>query len=285
MLYAHLLSLANLEPWNRLLLRAGTCRQQHETPTHLFHKTMWTCSSCNNKNEEESQFCEKCDLSKEVAMVVVQIKRKRMCQECGHIHREDVYCHVYVEAADGDGADDYISESESESSSGSDDSDDLSLGLPKVKVTSASGKQPKMRPIPTPKFVRDIGFIRCNCNIGVPAESKMFEPIQRYVYVGPIQIQTYAELNYASDRARYEQTFLEKYPESQAQRREIQKLSDIAMNIPRILSYLPLGCCSKVPQVSTYWNWGTNQYQQYIDMRNCVPWQVNQLFYDLPMTY
>lgn len=207
-------------------------------------------------------------------MVVVEIKRKRMCEECGHIHREDVYCHCYVEAADGEGADDYVSESESESSSDSDDSDDLSLGIPKVKVTSTVGKQPKMRPLLTPKYVKNIGYIRCNCNIGVPSESKRFEPIQRYVYVGPIQIQTYAEINYSSDKARYEQTFLEKYPESQAARREAQRVADIAKNIPNILSYLPLGMCSQVPQVCRSWNYGTSLYQNYIDMRDCVPWQV-----------
>lgn len=219
-------------------------------------------------------FCEKCDLAKETAMVVVPIKRRRTCEECGHIHREDVYCHVYVEAADGDGAEDYVSESDSASSSGSDDSDELSLGIPKVLVKSTSGKQQKMRPLNTPGYVKKINFIRCNCNLGVPSESKRFEPIQRYVYVGPIQIQTYAELNYASEKARYEQTFLEKYPESGAHRRALQKLSDIAVNIPLILSYLPLGSCAKVPQVSTYWNYGTSLYQNYIDMRNCVPWQV-----------
>lgn len=122
-----------------------------------------------------------------------------------------------------------------------------------------------------------MGFIRCNCNIGVPSENKMYEPIQRYVYVGPIQVQTYAEICYPSDKARYETMFREKYPESGAERRAIQKLTDIATNIPRILSYLPLGLCAKVPQVSTYWNWGASQYQNYIDMRNCVPWQVGSI--------
>lgn len=212
-------------------------------------------------------------------MVVVPMKRRKMCQECGHIHREDVFCHVYVEAADEDDAEDYVSESDSDSSSESDDSDDLSLGIPKAKVESTSGKQPKIRPLQTPKFVKNIGFIRCNCNIGVPTESKMFEPIQRYVYVGPIQIQTYAEINYSSEKARFEQTFAEKFPESGAERRKIQRISDIATNLPLILSYLPLGSCSKVPQVSTYWNYGTSLYQNYIDMRNCVPWQVKQFLF------
>jgi hypothetical protein len=235
----------------------------------------WKCSSCNKENEESSHFCEGCDLAKETAMVVVQVKRRKMCVECGHIHREDIYCHVYVEAADEDAEEDYVSQSDSHSSSESDDSDDLSLGIPKAKVVSTTGKQPKLRPLQTPKFVRNIGFIRCNCNIGVPSESKMFEPIQRYVYVGPIQIQTYAELNYPSDMARYEQTLAEKFPESGAQRRAIQRMTDVASNIPRILSYLPLGQCSPVPQVCTYWNWGTSLYQNYIDMRNCVPWQVH----------
>lgn len=207
-------------------------------------------------------------------MVEVPVKRKKMCEECGHIHREGVYCHVFVEAADGDTADDYVSESESSSSSDSDDSD-MSLGIPTRAVnTQLSTKAVKMKPLLTPKYVKQMGYIRCNCNIGVPSENKRFEPIQRYVYCGIIQIQTYSEINYPSDRARYLQTLGDKYPESQAYRREMQRVSDIANNLPHILSYLPLGSCSKVPQVSTYWNYGTSLYQNYIDMRNCVPWQV-----------
>lgn len=213
-------------------------------------------------------------MNKEAAKVVVAIKRRRTCEECGHIHREGVFCHVFVEAADEDGADDYISESESSSSS-SDDSDELSLGVPKRILASANGKQVKMKPLQTPKYVSSVGYIRCNCNIGVPAENKRFEPIQRYVYVGPIQIQTFAEINFPSDRARYEQTFLEKYPESQSKKRELERITNIAQSLPNIMSYLPLGSCSKVPQVSTYWNWGASLYQRFIDMRNCVPWQVN----------
>ena len=236
----------------------------------------WECSSCGAKNGEYANFCEKCDLSKETAMIQVPIKRRRTCEECGHIHREDVYCDVFVEAAEGDTADDYISESESGSSSDSDDSD-MSLGIPKKPITTQmSVKAAKMRPLVAPKYVKDIGYIRCNCNIGVPSESKRFEPIQRYLYCGNIQIQTFAEINFHSERSRYLQTFADKYPESQAHRREVKKISDIAENLPLILSYLPLGSCSKVPQVSTYWNYGTSLYQKYIDMRNCVPWQVHR---------
>ena len=232
--------------------------------------------SCRTTNGEFSVFCEKCGLDKESAMVMVVIKRKRMCEECGHIHREDVYCHVFVEAAEGDTGDDYISESESELSEDSDaDSDDISLGIPKAKVTTTVGKALKMRPLQTPKYVKRMGYIRCNCNQGVPSESKRFEAIQRYVYVGNIQIQTFSEINHPSDRARFEQALLEKYPESQAYRRELQRTMDIAQNLPLVLSYLPLGECSKVPQVSTHWNYGTSLYQRYIDMRNCVPWQVD----------
>lgn len=237
----------------------------------------WECSNCGNQNEEGSAFCGKCDLNKEAVMVVVQVKRRRTCEECGHIHREGVFCHVFVEAAEDDGADDYISESESSNSS--DDSDDLSIGVPKRILGNTSGKQGKMKPLLTPKLVKHMGYIRCNCNIGVPSENKRFEPIQRYVYVGPIQVQTYAEINYSSDKARYEQTLLEKYPESQAGKRALQRITDIAQNLPIVLSYLPLGSCSKVPQVSTYWNWGTSLYQRYIDMRNCFPWQVRDVLF------
>ena len=86
-----------------------------------------------------------------------------MCEECGHIHREDVFCHVYVEAADGD-IGDIISDVAESSSESESDSDDGSLGLPKrntaVAGTAIVGKQPKMKPLLTPKYVKRMGYIR-----------------------------------------------------------------------------------------------------------------------------
>jgi WD40 repeat protein len=65
----------------------------------------------------------------------------------------------------------------------------------------------------------------------------------------------------------------ERFPESQLKRRQAQRLADIAANLPHIMSFLPLSMCSAIPQVSTYWNYGACQHLEFVDMRNCVPWQ------------
>lgn len=199
--------------------------------------------------------------------------RKRMCSTCGHRHREGFYCHVYVEGADDDGADDYISESDHESlvSTDSDESLDAKAQLEKEEKKN---KLPKLRPLPTPNFVKLMGFMRCNCKVGVPSESKRFEPLPRIVLVDKIQLQTYNEIMIPSDRTRFQVYLKNKYPSSTEYIREEERRKAIALNIPRILSYLPLSQCAPAPQVCSFWNWGACLYTEYIDMRNCVPWQV-----------
>lgn len=87
----------------------------------------WECCRCGARNGESLENCEKCQLDKGTAVTMVVAKRKRMCEECGHIHKEDTYCHCFAEAADGDidMADEDI---ESEEDSSDDDSTMLSLG-------------------------------------------------------------------------------------------------------------------------------------------------------------
>mmetsp|Transcript_3604 Transcript_3604/g.5616 ORF Transcript_3604/g.5616 Transcript_3604/m.5616 type:complete len:595 (-) Transcript_3604:1566-3350(-) len=241
----------------------------------------WECLRCGQINEGTEYACTNCSLDKETALIYVVSKPKKYCEECGHIHREDTYCHVYVEAADDGDDEDVISESGSDTQADEYNSsdDDLSLGIvksPKKKAEEedAAAQVTKMKPLVTPHHIKKLGYIRCNCNVGVPSESKRFVPIPKYVYVGPIQIQTFAEINYPSDRNRHAAALAEKFPESGAARREADRLTNIASNIPHILSFLPLSQCSMAPQVSTYWNWGANLYTEFIDMRNCVPWQV-----------
>lgn len=235
----------------------------------------WECLNCGETNDHDSERCTKCDLEKEVSVAMRVVKRKRMCEECGHRHREGVYCHAYCEEADGGGAlDDYISASESEEASSSDDSDDIDLGVVKSIMASGGKKIPKMRPLDTPKFVKAMGYIRCNCKHGVPPESKRFEAIPAIVMVEGIRVQTYSEIMIPSDKYQFSVYMQSKYTAAGEYQREEEKKTSIALNIPLILSYLPLGSCSAVPQVCTYWNYGTSLYQEYIDMRNCVPYQV-----------
>lgn len=43
--------------------------------------------------------------------------------------------------------------------------------------------------------MKKIGYLRCNCDVGVPAQSRRYEPVPTYVTVGGIGVQTYAEIN------------------------------------------------------------------------------------------
>lgn len=213
-------------------------------------------------------------------MAILLTKLKRACAVCSHLHREGVYCHFYTEAADGESAEDYFSETESESedeesleSANYYDSDE-SLSVAPVVVESRPSKILKMRPLSTPSYVNSIGYIRCNCSVGMPTESKRYETIPPIVVVGEIQIQTYHEIMDSRDRARYNAALKARFPEELTEQRELQRAADIGQNVARIMSYLPLGMCSAAPQVSTHWNYGASLYTDYIDMRNCIPWKV-----------
>jgi hypothetical protein len=51
------------------------------------------------------------------------------------------------------------------------------------------------------------------------------------------------------------------------------KQKAISEVLPHILSFLFWHECVNVPKVSRRWNEGTNMYQDYLDIRNSIPWQ------------
>jgi len=58
----------------------------------------WECKKCGHRTPKGVNNCESCGIDRMQSMAMV-LKRRRSCEECGHIHREHVYCHVYTEAA------------------------------------------------------------------------------------------------------------------------------------------------------------------------------------------
>ena len=62
----------------------------------------WECLNCGKLNSlvEDREQCSQCFKGKEEALTMKILKKKRMCVECGHRHREGFYYHVYCEAAD-----------------------------------------------------------------------------------------------------------------------------------------------------------------------------------------
>src|SRR4051794_39338620 len=82
----------------------------------------WICLNCGRKNDQTDPNCTKCNLIQEVALTMQVGRRKKMCEECGHKHQENVYCHVYTEA--GGDVDDLDGDEEEEEEEDLEDDDD-----------------------------------------------------------------------------------------------------------------------------------------------------------------
>ncbi|RYH29961.1 hypothetical protein EON65_06765 [archaeon] len=254
---------------------------------------VWFCLRCGRKNLQEAAKCSKCDLEKELAQSFAVIKRLRMCEECGHIHREGYYCHVYTEAADKEMVDDVVSDSEGEEEEES-DSDNSSVGgkniknakstkvqaksraaIAKAKAKAAKARTMKIRPLATPDYVKAIGYLRCNCKEGVPMDCLKYEPVPQMVMVDIIQIQTYVEIMDPGEKTRYWSQVASKRTETAKSKKKLDEANSVANNLPRILSYLHYGQCWAAAVVSRSWNAGANVYKEYVDIRNFVPYQVS----------
>ena len=233
----------------------------------------------NNADDNPTE-CGKCKMGKEAAMIMKVMKKKNMCEECGHRHREDFYCHVYTEAADEDDEDDALVETESESEAEEEDNESDGLGLEDDSDDDgeeASEVELKQKPLTTPNFAKKIKFIRCNCKVGVPMDSKRFEPLPRCYMIGTqIWSQTYLEIMDDVAKKSFNKFLKEKYNASDRMTRRTReaKQTQFAELLPHILSYLPYGECNKAPMVSKVWNYGTNLFKEYVDIRNFIPFQV-----------
>ena len=143
----------------------------------------WECMNCGRKNStaDDMDMCGGCAMEKEAAMIMIVQKKKRKCEECGHLHRENEYCAVFCEAAeDDDLGDDTMEETESESGGEADSDEDEDSDDEPSKADTVEIKQV---PLTTPSYAKAIRFIRCNCREGVPHESKRFEVIPRYINI------------------------------------------------------------------------------------------------------
>lgn len=247
---------------------------------------VWYCLKCGRKNPKDATECSKCKLDKASALSYPVLKRLFMCEECGHRHREGVYCHVYTEAADGELIDDVLSESEEEEES--DSSDDSYGPSPiirsgKLSPTKSAKRQPKIKksfkqvPLSTPPFVKAIRYIRCNCKEGVPAECPRYEPLPKMLMVDIIHIQTYAEVMDPNEKTRFLMQLASRRVDTATSKRRRDEENQLSNCIPRILSYLHFGQCSEVPKVCRSWRYGASLYPEYVDMRSFVPWMVSYL--------
>lgn len=206
-------------------------------------------------------------MDRETATSLIVVKKRRMCEGCGHRHREGIYCHVYNEAPeDSDEEDDDIEDR-------SDGSDNNSLGL-EVTAMFKPKETDTPKELETPAYVSAINYTRCNCNLGIPQGTRAFEAIPAKHIVGEIHVQMWEDIMEAS---------MKKAPrkllsaDAEAIRRaqiESKRQAEVAAVFPFILEFLPLGQCCHPAVTCKYWNQGATNYQKYVDMRNCIPWQV-----------
>jgi len=111
-----------------------------------------------------------------------------------------VYCHIFVELPDendfddlDDGDLDAGDDDDDDKGGDSDDSDDM-LGEKKAAAPGVGKRFDPDSPLPTPGYIKKIGFMRCNCTEGMPEGSMRFKPLEKRQYCGPIEIATWYKL-------------------------------------------------------------------------------------------
>jgi hypothetical protein len=253
----------------------------------------WYCEYCSGENNAETYTCEHCgyeyaeyydgyghdelqggfleDVEEDVPRFKT-FKKKSVCDNCYHKHFEGEYCHVFIEK-------EVIIEDPDDNDENSDNGDfsgsDGDISIKDEEVDNASLKpnqkllgtkqEVEVEPLPTPQLIGKCGFERCNCNVGIPAGDSNFIPLPKPYYVDDIKILTYE----------FQSAEAPKDLMGHAYDRNIQKLNNaVADFMPLILQFIPLSLCANPAVTCTSWNYGANMYGDYVDVRNCVPWQV-----------
>jgi hypothetical protein len=157
----------------------------------------WECLHCGNFNDDlATDECLKCDMEKQAAMNYVVKKRKNQCPKCFHSHFWGVACHCFTEgeADDEDEAQDEQKEEKEEEEEEDDEEEDI-LGA-KVKDTEpvfASTDVEVPEDLPTPPWVKKIGYVRCNCKFGVP-QSKRYNKLPPVLVFSGIKIKQFSDV-------------------------------------------------------------------------------------------
>lgn len=174
-------------------------------------------------------------------------KLKKYCPECGHIHRNGVFCHYYAESPQPDPEDEAAAEEEEE-----DEDDEEEEDLIGEKVATGpvfAKKETDDKELPTPEFVKRIGWTRCNCQVGVPLH-RDYEQVPRIVLVGGITVKQYDDV--LAMRVQPPPPLLS--PEEE-ELLEIAKLKVYANKqnviIPLVMRFLRQGHCGSIPIVSS----------------------------------
>jgi WD40 repeat protein len=238
----------------------------------------WECLQCGTFNDRFKTICTNCELDKD-KMNLMTFKILRGCEECGHLHRKGVYCHVYVEQPifgddDLEDGDLDAGDGDNDEKKGNSDDDNSDAEEKEEKTERRSEREAKFdptMPLPTRKSIKDIGFIRCNCTEGIPEGSKRYVPCPKRQYAGDIEIATVEKLSDAPPIVKSKTADEEELEEKNKWKGRMKKHEQV---IPLVLPYCELGkSASAASKVCQSWNIGVMTYLPYVEMRNCIPWQ------------
>jgi WD40 repeat protein len=243
----------------------------------------WECFNCGQINPGQGGNCKNCLL--DFAKATAFMKRKKMCAECGHRHLQNTFCHVYTEAAEGidfDEEKDYLEDrvlhriTPAKLNPYLEEDDDDLMDIPEaiknlIKSTHSVDID-ELEPLKTPEYVRIINFTRCNCSVGVPSNSRKFEPIPKDFHVGEIKVRLYQDILSSLKSINQSKNRVGRITAFEENKR--LKQENISNLLPSILQFLELFQCANVACVDRSWNRGTNLYKDYIDIRNFSPFQV-----------
>jgi len=232
----------------------------------------WRCNTCATFNPDTVDECKACWQPKDGKPK----KKKKFCLDCGHLHRQGVYCHVYCELdIDDDDDDDEVEEEDDDELDQDDEEGDVALGTEAKKIEVTKAADDLMTPLATPPFVKAIRFVRCNCDTGVPEGNPAFLPVPFKIKVDDILIQTYHEIHEdkTKKQAQAQKVLSEAEEEMLLKIKTKEKNKKIAAIVSPIMDYLPLGLCGRVAILNKAWNSGSINNRMYCDVRDMVPWQ------------
>lgn len=108
------------------------------------------------RNKDGLPSCGECSLDKETATTMQVKVKKRCCRDCGHIHRNKEYCHVYVEVDE-----DYEDADDMEDEGDNSEDDDDALGYDRLKHKGVKQEVVvEHKPLSTPVWIIEL-YIYC----------------------------------------------------------------------------------------------------------------------------
>lgn len=232
----------------------------------------WTCPTCKKEIDEQVSSCPDClevvapaetsgpTLPALAASGAPQRNGKlTVCENCFHKHHDGVHCHVFIESGI------------SLEGVAADDDDDFDDGfIDEVPSGDAEGsKKGEKRPLGTPMFVKRIRYVRCNCTVGVPAGNARFKPLPAELVCrgSDIRILTY-DMVLAGAAIPKDRTA------KMISDERVELLNKIGDLLPYLGQFVKLGHISHLAKTCRRWAAGANNFQDYVDVRNFVPWQV-----------